>query len=75
MPCPWEKRLSKRSGGRVSDLSILSSRILKNGRMAKRVQRRDAKNSPKANPEPRPAPHETAEPSIEPGQHLLSTDF
>ena len=38
MPCPWEKRFSKCSGGGVSDLSILSSRILKNGRMAKRVR-------------------------------------
>ena len=29
MPCLWEKRFNKHIGGRVSDLSNLSSRIIK----------------------------------------------
>ena len=31
MPCVWEKHLNMRSGERVSNLSILPSRILKTG--------------------------------------------
>ena len=39
IPCVWEKIFNKHSGGRISDLYILSSRILKkNRRMADRVQ-------------------------------------
>ena len=36
MPRLWEKYFNMRSGGRVSDLSILSSRIVKNVGMTKR---------------------------------------